>query len=297
MSHSKNCPNCGSDAIISLPEHNQNYCLDCHHGWAMNASVSPNDPQIKLFCKNIADSTAWVEKVANKWPTPIAHEYRRLREILGEEQLIISAMWQLKDVAEVLIKFSTIVMAQWVVTQQNDTRLVRAVQDKLLSKSPSMGDWYDLAADILAPVLCQTSKVSKVAGLFRTPKITPLYKLLDQLIIWRNDKFGHGALGLEIDKPFKDELAYYVKQLNTLLDDYQDIWDDMPLQDINGQILQGWQSIRHQGLEEDIALQLRLGKQQTLSLSPWITLKRCTVCHQQHVFFFQSRDLKGKKNF
>jgi hypothetical protein len=46
---------------------------------------------------------AWVAPVIDTWPGPIAHEYQRLRELIEADQ-VIAAVWQLKDVAEVLIK-------------------------------------------------------------------------------------------------------------------------------------------------------------------------------------------------
>lgn len=147
------------------------------------------------------------------------------------------------------------------------------------------------------------SIIAKVASLFRASpkKLTGLYRLLEELIKWRNDKLGHGALSFEIDKIFKDDLANYIKQLNQQLANYQDIWDVMLLQDANGQILQGWQTIRlrheqqivGQHVEENLALELSLDGE-FLSLSPWLMLKRCTVCQKQDVFFFDSRSARGK---
>jgi hypothetical protein len=51
------------------------------------------DLETKQFCKNLSDSSNWVDKVASEWPAPIAHEYYRLREILAHEQQIISAIF------------------------------------------------------------------------------------------------------------------------------------------------------------------------------------------------------------
>jgi transcription initiation factor TFIIIB Brf1 subunit/transcription initiation factor TFIIB len=95
MSNSEHCPNCGSDAIIYITEQNHAFCKDCHNGWEINAPQPPptinvslskaNHPQIKTFCKNLANSTDWLDKIANNWPAPIAHEYHRLNLILVEK--------------------------------------------------------------------------------------------------------------------------------------------------------------------------------------------------------------------
>lgn len=44
---------------------------------------------------------------------------------------------------------------------------------------------------------------------------------------------------------FQDRFADLILQLNTQLQDYQDIWHDTQLVDNNGQLLHGWQDIRH----------------------------------------------------
>ncbi len=49
--------------------------------------------------------------MAETWPGPIAHEYHRLRELLTEGH-IVPAIFQLKDLVEVMIKFPALVMAR-----------------------------------------------------------------------------------------------------------------------------------------------------------------------------------------
>jgi hypothetical protein len=161
MNNTEKCPKCKSDAIVRIYEHHQAFCKNCHHGWHIEAAPPSSDVLLsnaldlesKQFCKNLADSSNWVDKVANEWPAPIAHEYYRLRVILADEQQIISAIWQFTDVAELLIKFPTVVMAQWVLIRRADSDLASQVKQDLLAKPLSMGHWQHLARDILAKSL------------------------------------------------------------------------------------------------------------------------------------------------
>ncbi len=191
MNHDIFCPQCGSDDISTSHKRQLQRCADCQHEWPLVAPP-PDLPYVSLsnvtsepvrqFCKNLAATAQWVATVENDWPAPIAHEYYRLRELLAEGQLV-SAIWQLKDVAEILIKFPAIVMAQTVLSSPallpspsgrgaggegrgaggegrgaggegrgagGEGNLVEQVQATLLAKPLSMGDWHRLAGDILA---------------------------------------------------------------------------------------------------------------------------------------------------
>ncbi len=91
----------------------------------------------------------WVDSVLEHWPGPVAHEYHQLRVLLESDQMV-GAIWQLKDVAEVLIKFPALVMARDVIENGSDAALQDETRRLLLAKPPSLGDWHRLASDLLA---------------------------------------------------------------------------------------------------------------------------------------------------
>jgi hypothetical protein len=99
----------------------------------------------------------WVEAVADTWPGPMAHEYQRLRELLEQGQ-IVAAVFQLKDLAEVLIKFPALVMARDLI-EHGDPEAARAVRLSLFDGPLSMGHWVNhLVRKQLAPqVKCLAS--------------------------------------------------------------------------------------------------------------------------------------------
>jgi len=68
----------------------------------------------------------WVDAVADTWPGPIAHEYQRLRQLLEQGQ-IVAAIFQLKDLAEVLVKFPALVMARDLI-EYGDAEAARAAR-------------------------------------------------------------------------------------------------------------------------------------------------------------------------
>ncbi|MCP4702848.1 MAG: hypothetical protein GY862_39205, partial [Gammaproteobacteria bacterium] len=303
-------PECNSDDIATLRKRKLNRCEECGYEWEDVHYTDAAKPDVEEFCKNLAASAHWVEKVRDKWPGPVAHEYHRLKEIL-EQGRIVSAILQTKDLAEVLIKFPAAVMAAYVLDSGfADTQgLRKTVQTAMLANPLSMGSWHQLAGDILAPEFCKfPDSLGKIACLFRNPKgkITPVYNLLKDLNEWRNNEIGHGALRLDV-KEFQPELEKHIREINAVLKEYQDMWDGTQLVTESGDALQGWQTIRHRHDMQDTAPHpeeaLRISLQglghrgrTALMLSPLLTLKRCTVCAKQDIFFFDSRKTgKGDK--
>jgi|GEM_PF-2696643 len=74
----------------------------------------------------------WVDTVMDAWPGPLAHEYHRLRELLNQGQLV-AAVFQLKDLAEVLVKFPALVMARDLIAH-GDAEAAMAARRALLGE-------------------------------------------------------------------------------------------------------------------------------------------------------------------
>ena len=309
------CPECQSDAVIVVTRLNLFVCKDCGHDWTAEAPASRAAGDVSIceadskaardFCKNLAASAIWVARVAEEWPAPIAHEYHRLREIL-EEGRIVSAVLQLRDLAEVLIKFPCLVMARWVMEESTDEDLKRRVEKGLLSKPLSMGDWHNLAGNVLSKGLVNAPfpLMTRLAGWLRTPKgdATEVNKLLGKLNKWRNEEIGHGALKLRLSE-FTGELGSHTQKLNHVLENTKELWNGVVFQTERGEAIpKGWQGIRerHEGQEAKPHPEERLSlilthDGRSLSLSPYMMLRRCTVCRKQDIFLFDSRKSKGKK--
>ena len=241
-----------------------------------------------------------------EWPGPIAHEYFQLRTLLEADQ-IVGAVWQLKDVAEVLIKLPAIVMARDVIAHGSDEALQADIRRTLLAKPPSLGDWHRLASDLLAKRLTSPGSGSElllpeVAGLFRQACTkqapTTLSDFLKELTEWRNEELGHGAFRLDIDS-FRLDLQRLISTLNELLADASvaGVWNAIHFSvgSAPGEILRGHRSIRDRHERDDVQPHemsieplFVVRDDRALDLSPYLSVRRCTVCHRQDVFFFNS---------
>ncbi len=153
------CPVCGKADVTGNRNRDTARCEACGFESLTSEELHSFDLSLarttdyRTFCRELASSPPfpWVQEVFDDWPSPIAHEYYRLRKLL-EDGEIIGAIWQLKDFAEVLIKFPTIIMARDIISNSANEHLTNSVRRSLLSKPPSMGDWFTLGSDTPADV-------------------------------------------------------------------------------------------------------------------------------------------------
>ena len=249
----------------------------------------------------------WVDAVANYWPGPIAHEYQHLRQLLEQGQ-IVAAVFQLKDLAEVLIKFPALVMARDLI-EHGDPEAARAARLSLFDGPLSMGHWVNhLIRKQLAP---QVKRLASSNQLF-LPELSAVFitdnkagkeesslwfETLEQLVTWRNETLGHGAFHLD-PQEYLPDIEQWLGEINQHLAAQvaQGVWANVLLRGETGALqLNGWQAIRHwhdgdasahHDLEAPLVLE-RNGR--TLRLAPLIDLRRCTICAKQDVFLYDTR--------
>ena len=252
----------------------------------------------------------WVAAVADGWPGPIAHEYQHLRQLLDQGQ-IVAAIFQLKDLAEVLVKFPALVMARDLIAH-GDPDAARAARRGLFGGALSMGYWVNyivreqlapqvlrLADRLLLPELGAAFVAANPAGKRAS---TPWLETLKDLVNWRNETLGHGAFHLD-PQDYLPDLERQLGRINRHLADQvaQGLWAGVLLRGEAGTPpLTGWQAIRHwhdgeagdhREVEAPLVLE-RAGR--TLRLTPLVALRRCAVCAKQDVFLYDScsgRDL------
>ncbi|OUD13060.1 hypothetical protein [Thioflexithrix psekupsensis] len=269
-----------------------------------------NTKEVRQEVRDFAQNAAWLDTVINDYPAPIAHEYYRLKTVL-EEGLLVTAVLQLKDVVEVLIKFPAVVMAQWLLTHQDDETLKQKTWAILLGKKLSLGDWQRIADELAKELVrCEALEIASLAQWFRqlpnnsqvkAGRETTLQKLLKDLIQWRNETVGHGALRLHVEDYFP-ELKNHIIHLNDALKNLPTIWQTAQLYSFTSEILHGAACLQtrhadqddHPHQDETLDLFWQLATGEKLLLSPLLALRRCTVCGKQDVFFFDGRD--GKEN-
>ena len=212
----KHCSKCQSDDITYNEKHSRYRCEDCDHIWYEEQSGKNIAVQSEaVFCHKLANSKIWNVVVINHWPAPIAHEYERLKKILNDGAFI-PAMLQLKDVTEILIKFHTISMYQWI--QAHKPELDADSTRPSLFSTLSMGGWYNLSGQFAKLILKHSEEGDhplgiQLANYFYAPKSTPINKLFANLIAWRNKEIGHGAFRLNTSELW-DEFETLLQQLH-----------------------------------------------------------------------------------
>jgi tetratricopeptide (TPR) repeat protein len=307
------CPNCSNDLLPA--KDGGGFCAQCAEFFQASALADSSAelrysraaaPAARNFCQDLATRVTWPPAVFETWPGPLAHEAWRLKAILEEGQ-IIGAIWQLKDLAEVLLKFPAVIMARDLLEHSADEAVKSEIRSFFFSSPLSMGHWLRLAGDLLAKAVLaehpERLMAAGLAGIFRQTsgkhKANRTYHLIREIIQWRNEELGHGALRLNVGE-FQPELESFVTRLNAVFQEHEDqgLWSGLTLRinEPEPAVLHGAASIRarhenavpgpHITEDADVAL---AGRDRTLVLAPFLTVKRCRVCRKMDLFFFDSK--------
>ena len=153
-------------------------------------------------------------------------------------------MIQLKDVVEIVVKFSAVTMYQWLDNQSFSIHSdkFRVIKAELLSKPLSFGAWLSilrrLSTLILLDVSHEVDSIGlRVASWFGSKNKnnkynqTKLHKWLSEMVAWRNKEIGHGALRID-NSPLFEGFKETMIELHTLLVD-RNPWDGFRLVLIN----------------------------------------------------------------
>lgn len=322
------CPNCQSNDTSYRAKTNTAICYECDHKWqhykndnASNTNEIKESNQLdeEQFCQCLADSTQWQQPVLNNWPAPIAHEYKRLKDLLAQASFI-SALWQFKDVAEILIKFHTVCMYQWLTEYKPD--LLDKKTHALIFSTLSMGSWHELLLSLSKCILQNHAEGDdafgkKLASYFRkadTSKLkeTDMAKLLGMSVTWRNQEIGHGAFRLKTNElwaEFEQMLIQLHKNL-ALTNPWQNHQLIISFDSANTKIFSGADSIRkfhdnnplkptteHLTVAHVLSIQQINQPDNMLTISPLIQAITCSVCSKQDVFMYDSHDQRKKAYF
>ena len=147
-------------------------------------------------------------------------EYERLLELVRTQPY--GALLQIKDLYEIIVKVPVLVTASYWLKNfdqledkpKRGKRSKHSVLHEWLRSDLSIGDW-SLAATNMFNILDKNK-----------PDMQPVEKVLYQLLLdivemyktkkvttWRNDRIGHGALGLLVDDQFKKELEGHISAI------------------------------------------------------------------------------------
>lgn len=162
------------------------------------------------------DDEFWADEYmrTSSFPLPIVLEYENLRN-LAKAGNVYGCLLQIKDLYEVIIKIP--VMMAWVIAEKkgdHTSEMYPELLKRFLGKQLSMGDWNTIAGLFVdsAGVFCLpddlTELLKQTRDLFRKPIADK-----ENIVKWRNTEIGHGALRVEDDEDYQEEIAVILEFL------------------------------------------------------------------------------------
>lgn len=268
------CPNCGNQYPVML-DGNKCFC---------GGTLFDTQTHIK------EDKNLWYTEAFETFPCVLAHEYHRLYE-LSQTQNTYGVFLQLKDVIESTIKFITLAVCIFGKTQDVKGR-EEAYEKQIAGEKLSLGNWVDIAnlmRSFFKPSNTNYHSITKT----RLP--SSLWKLLDklqawvgnnQLVNWRNEKLGHGALRFDDDPEFQTELLEKINAVTQFYRDNKEAFTAIQIAS-NGVYLLGFKSARNLS-NESSKCELVVDSMK-MPASPFIL-------HVEHGIFFYDEMIKRKNS-
>lgn len=179
-------------------------CKECHKTWA----------EIIL-----GNEENYNESIIKDYNFIIAYEYFKLKTLIENKQ-IYGAMFQIKDIYEILLRIPVLIFASIVNqdTSADDQTTVFLVT--LTQKKHSLGDWrsYLVQAEKLLKQYKNTIEVIHNI-VSETVVFASSSSGVDKIDIvhWRNKTIGHGALMLEDDSSMYDDLQVRLMEITEFL--------------------------------------------------------------------------------
>lgn len=140
----------------------------------------------------------------NIFPNFITHEYARFY-ILAEQGQYTGAWFELRDISEVIIKLPILIGFSYLfsldIHQENNE--VQKILKQLLTKSLSLGDWNDFLK-----MLCENNVIKEhLPDLHMILLSTFNFVKSCNVVNWRNEMIGHGALPFEDSTIFIEDMC------------------------------------------------------------------------------------------
>jgi tetratricopeptide (TPR) repeat protein len=254
--------------------------------------------QLRALAKGEPD--VWRRELLETWPSPIADAYASLRRYLQAGN-VGSSLWALKDLAEILIRLPTLVMAAEILEEGEQAHRER-VLGQLLAGPLSMGTWLRILRQVILPPILADKRhadVHRIASTFATidtkGKAVPSKwtLLLERVVSWRNE-IHHGAFRTDASE-YVPELVRQITEIEAHLEGQvtDGLWlctlatNDAGLAPGRGATPPGGIGAPT-GTVKDGAVKMFLFRQgrKPLALGPLVTVRCCPQCRSYHVFCF-----------
>ncbi|RUT43977.1 tetratricopeptide repeat protein [Paenibacillus anaericanus] len=156
------------------------------------------------------DPQLWNIAILQEGPSIIAQQYEKLRRLLSAGSTY-GAQLKLKDMFEMLVKFSTLLLVSEMVEVEKNSSEYNEILSFMTSKPLSLGDWQHVAYKLIDT---NRSSNSRLIGILKD--IHGIYTKYN-IVSWRNDKIGHGALLLDDSLDFQIDIE---KKVHTIVEHF-----------------------------------------------------------------------------
>ncbi|WP_240421195.1 hypothetical protein [Paenibacillus periandrae] len=145
------------------------------------------------------DDNLWIQPIKEQTPYLIAIEYDKLHKLLVSGSTY-GVQFQIKDMFEVLLKFPILILLSEVLESKKLKYEYQDVLTRLTGKPLSLGDWHQVALEIRKK---SSTKNEPIFEILRD--ISGIYEKY-QIVNWRNERIGHGALKLDNSTDFQNDI-------------------------------------------------------------------------------------------
>lgn len=152
----------------------------------------------QIWYRNLADNKQlWNEVILLESPSLIAQQYEMLHRLLSEGATY-GALFKVKDLLEVILKFPSLILVSEMVEVEKDSSKHNEILSFMTSKPLSLGDWQQIAIKLI-----NTNGLSKLIDILKD--INKVFTK-NNIVLWRNDRIGHGALLLDTEVEFQQDI-------------------------------------------------------------------------------------------
>lgn len=255
------CSKCGQEADAGFF-----FCPRCGEKLVIADGAAKSGKKRFSLMRLAGDDAKWYQPAFKAFPSVIAHEYWRLHDFCWQDNPY-GALIQVKDVLETVIKFQLLCCAAWAM-QHDPPKALQELICEVTSPRMALGTWCDFGVAF--------ERVLKSESNFELPQLLsqPLAETLrqynaKQIVYWRNNMIGHGALGFSEDAEFQWDME---DKIGLLVKLFGKIGPQLMQQKLmaGDRELMGHGLARH--LPECRELFVRLGDGERFSVDPYIRM-------------------------
>jgi hypothetical protein len=195
------CPRCKNEVTLLYNEIYE--CTNCDFMVRKSVYEAQFNKLEEPWFISVSKSTdLWHRDNIEDYPTIISKEYEILYSFI-ESGNIYGAFLKLKDMLELLIKLPVLISMNFIINKREKTSNDHALIEYMLEKSLALGDWREIANTLYTRGMCDNLIINNI--LKNIKKIYFNEKI--DIVKWRNESIGHGALKYTNDSKFQEEIS------------------------------------------------------------------------------------------